>query len=72
LLIALNIRLIDADFKKIFKISQFLFSAVGANLRLNECPVEENPGQRSEAVCRQIEADACRSLERWFQQIKKR
>jgi len=31
-----------ADFKKIFKILKFLFSAVGANLKLKECPVKEN------------------------------
>jgi|GEM_PF-3979205 len=38
ILIALNIRLIGADFKKIFKILQFLFPAFGDTLNLQLTP----------------------------------
>jgi hypothetical protein len=41
MLIALNIRLIDADFKKILKFYRFLFPAVGGTLKLQLTPLNE-------------------------------
>jgi hypothetical protein len=47
MLIALNIRLIGIDFKKILKIQRFLFSVVGDKLEGHLTDVEKKIRQRS-------------------------